>query len=127
MVAGTPIFLATKAAAMPALPPEGKLKKQQPQNVFNVGAYQTETARSRSKCCATAEMSPEEQTTPLDWLASCTEEQRHTASFYRSESVWDDTSSSLILGSGGFGGWGGGSYLLAEMSDATDLEGARGL
>lgn len=71
------------------------------------------------ECCTAAEMSPEEHTTPLDWLASCREEQRRH-SWAAERTILTAGSSSVQLGLLG-------SYLLAQMSNPTDLEGAGGL
>lgn len=89
------------------------------------------------KCRVTAEMSPEEQTTPLDCLASCRREQwneKGESLYFSSHPNPNNTSDSQCLT---LWMWRKrlykhqerveGSYLLAEMSNATDLEGARGL
>lgn len=78
-------------------------------------------------------MSPEEQTTPLDCLASCSREQcdekGQISVFLRSTLAFssNDTSDSQHLIRWKRKLWLEGPYLLAEVSDATDLEGARGL
>lgn len=120
MVAGTPIFLATKAVAIPALPPSGgdgarkrgKRKTCQVEADHAEAAVPCENVERMLECHLTSRQ--------LLWtgLLAAARSRGGTAEL---------TCLGLVVGSCGVLPGVRRSYLLAQVPNAADLEGARGL